>query len=289
MTSAWAQASPCAEALAEAEAEYQEQSYEAVEPAVLRCVYAPGAAAHEQVAAYRLLALAFVKQDRLADARATVVKLLGVDYTYDADLTTDVPLYVGLVSATKRQLDVDADASSRPASPVVPPAAPPGGALRPLVDVNTATQEELDTVPGIGPVIADRIVAYRMQNGPFQSVAELEAVRGIGPKTIQRMAPYLQVAGGQVVRELTRRMVSGGGVATAPSPAPLASPTLLINVNTASAEEMTALNGIGPALAARIVTYRTQNGPFRSLDDLVQVRGIGPKTLAGFAPQATVE
>lgn len=50
-----------------------------------------------------------------------------------------------------------------------------------------------------------------------------------------------------------------------------------ININIASASELVALPGIGEVLANRIVEYRTQNGPFRSLEDLKQVRGIGEK------------
>jgi competence protein ComEA len=52
-----------------------------------------------------------------------------------------------------------------------------GGAL----NINTATAEELEALPGIGEAIASRIIAYREQNGNFTSMADLEAVEGIGP------------------------------------------------------------------------------------------------------------
>lgn len=61
-----------------------------------------------------------------------------------------------------------------------------------------------------------------------------------------------------------------------------------VDVNRASETELTALRGIGPALARRIVEYREENGPFRSLDELIQVRGIGPAKLEGFRDRATV-
>lgn len=66
-----------------------------------------------------------------------------------------------------------------------------------------------------------------------------------------------------------------------PSPRPPAAPSYahIININTASAAELELLPGIGPALAGRIVDYRTTSGPFRTVDDITKVRGIGPKTL----------
>ncbi len=50
-----------------------------------------------------------------------------------------------------------------------------------------------------------------------------------------------------------------------------------LNLNTADAESLQALPGIGPALAERIVAYRWEHGPFQSVEDLLQVPGIGPK------------
>ena len=51
-----------------------------------------------------------------------------------------------------------------------------------------------------------------------------------------------------------------------------------ININTASAEELSQLKGIGPSHAAKIVAYREKNGPFKMPEDLIQVAGIGRKT-----------
>ncbi len=61
-----------------------------------------------------------------------------------------------------------------------------------------------------------------------------------------------------------------------------------IDVNTAGAEELTELPGIGPARAAAIVADREANGPFRYPEDLLRVPGIGEKTLAGFLDLITV-
>ncbi len=76
---------------------------------------------------------------------------------------------------------------------VLPQAAPQRPAARAKVDVNTATQEQLEQVPGIGPALARRILEWRRQNGPFETLEELLHVRGIGPRTLDRLRPYLEV------------------------------------------------------------------------------------------------
>ena len=64
--------------------------------------------------------------------------------------------------------------------------------------------------------------------------------------------------------------------------------TVLININTASLAELEALPGIGPALAARIAAHRAARGPFRSVEELREVQGIGEKTLAALRPLVTL-
>jgi competence ComEA-like helix-hairpin-helix protein len=59
--------------------------------------------------------------------------------------------------------------------------------------LNTATSEELQLVPGIGPVTADKILQMRKSYGAFKSVDDLRAVRGIGPKRLEKMRKYLTV------------------------------------------------------------------------------------------------
>ena len=61
-----------------------------------------------------------------------------------------------------------------------------------------------------------------------------------------------------------------------------------INLNTADAAALETLPGVGPAIASRIVAWRDENGPFRSVDELTAVTGIGEKTLDGLRDQATV-
>lgn len=64
--------------------------------------------------------------------------------------------------------------------------------------------------------------------------------------------------------------------------------TGLVNINTADAATLETLSGVGPAIASRIVAWRDENGPFRSVDELLAVSGIGEKTLDGFRDQVTV-
>jgi competence ComEA-like helix-hairpin-helix protein len=78
-----------------------------------------------------------------------------------------------------------------------PPASPPAAEAReagdPRLDLNRAGAAELQSLPGIGPVLADRIVAHRERHGPFEAVAELRAVRGIGPKLLSRFESAVRV------------------------------------------------------------------------------------------------
>src|SRR5262245_55281109 len=76
-----------------------------------------------------------------------------------------------------------------------PPAAPKAAAseARP-VDLNTADSATLESVPGIGKSLSQRIVAFREKNGPFQSVDDLLKVQGVGEKSIQKLRPYLTVS-----------------------------------------------------------------------------------------------
>ena len=61
------------------------------------------------------------------------------------------------------------------------------------VNLNTATVEELDALPKVGPVLAQRIVDWRKEHGPFTSVEELDAVDGVGPKMLETLLPLVGI------------------------------------------------------------------------------------------------
>ena len=73
-----------------------------------------------------------------------------------------------------------------------------------VVNINTASSDELELLPGVGPAKAARIVAYRQQH-PFRTVDELARVKGIGPKTVTRLRANLVVRGPTTAQERPRR------------------------------------------------------------------------------------
>lgn len=80
----------------------------------------------------------------------------------------------------------------------------------------------------------------------------------------------------------------GTGERPAPTPAPEPSATR-INLNTASAAQLELLPGVGPAMAARIIEHRATHGPFRTIQDLDAVKGIGPRTIEKLRGLVTLE
>ena len=65
---------------------------------------------------------------------------------------------------------------------------------REVVDINHATAAEFETLPGIGPELARRIVAFREKHGPFRRVEDLLAIKGIGRKKWKAIRPYLKLS-----------------------------------------------------------------------------------------------
>ncbi len=150
-----------------------------------------------------------------------------------------------------------------------------------IININTATASQLTALDGIGEKKAAAIVEYRRQHGAFSSVDELINVSGIGEKILDDIRAYITVgdyapqnAAVQTTSAQTTAENSDSGG--------------LININTATASQLTALNGIGEKKAAAIVEYRRQHGNFSSVDELINVSGIGEKTLEKIRNDITV-
>jgi competence ComEA-like helix-hairpin-helix protein len=140
------------------------------------------------------------------------------------------------------------------------------------LDPNRANAAELDRLPGVGPSTAEALVRSREAEGPFRVPEDLLRVRGIGPSLLARIRPHLDLDD----PPRGRRHAAG------PAPGPA-----LVDLNRADTLALRDLPGVGPALARRILEARSR-GPFRTVDDLLRVRGIGPATLARLRPLVTV-
>jgi len=108
----------------------------------------------------------------------------------DADLTR---LNLALELRDQQQVHVPREGEEAP-----PPAVSGGesgavGTTGDSININTATSGELETLPGIGEVTAQRIIDYREANGPFETIEDIQNVSGIGPKTFEGMKDLITV------------------------------------------------------------------------------------------------
>ncbi|XP_012281049.1 endonuclease/exonuclease/phosphatase family domain-containing protein 1 isoform X2 [Orussus abietinus] len=148
------------------------------------------------------------------------------------------------------------------------------------LNVNTATEEELMTLPGINRTIAANIVNHRRLIGRFNRVEDLALVSGVGARRLEQIRPEIYVpfsSGSRASSKVSLSLDSFGNSGT------------LVDVNTASVFALQAIPGINQELAARIVEKRTRRGPYRCLDELKKVRGMGKHRLAMIRPYLTVD
>lgn len=168
--------------------------------------------------------------------------------------------------------------------------AAPADAVSPVVSAVTGPTGNL---PSATPVIVD-VAGWVRQPGVYEFTSGDRVIDAIdragGPRkgadlvTLNLAAPLTD--GTQIVVPKEGSTPPAG---TAPGGTGTASgATTLININTAGEIELEDLPSVGPVTAAAIIEYRTQNGPFATVDDLIDVSGIGPATLEDIRPFATV-
>ena len=170
------------------------------------------------------------------------------------------------------------------------------------MDLNRATAEDLDAIPGIGPALAKSIVDYRQAHGPFKKVEDLSEVRGIGPQNLQKLKPYLGLGSPEAIAPpdwkaamTTGKSLTGNYLESQEGRLPGSksnigpkTPGGVIDPNRASQEDLETLPGIGPVLAQRIIDYRRAHGPYKKIADLRKVSGIGPKKLEKIKPYLAI-
>lgn len=177
-----------------------------------------------------------------------------------------------------------------------------------LIDINLASADEFQQLPGVGETTAANIIAYRAENGLFTRVDDLTLVPGIGEATFERFRENVTI-GDPIILTLaatlppsptatSTHLTPTPSVTATPSSTatlthtatvtPTETPSGPLNINTATVEALTQLPGIGTVTAQAIVDYRAENGDFASVDDLLNVPGIGEGRLADIRDLITV-
>jgi competence protein ComEA len=137
--------------------------------------------------------LTFTRQEALAIAFLSIALLVGqvvrwyrtsgalnaTEFTYSA-------IDSEFVARAHAILAAPPEATDSPRRAPAPPPLTPGS-----ININTATLEQLVALPGIGPATAEKILAFRKENGPFEAADDLLEVSGIGPRKLARIRPYL--------------------------------------------------------------------------------------------------
>ncbi len=128
------------------------------------------------------------------------------------------------------------------------------------LNINRATVDQLESLPGIGPARATAIIEYRESIGEFESVDKLTGISGIGPAILETLRESVTVGEGPEKETL-----------------PVKQPET-IQLNEATVRQLQELPGIGPVTARNIIDYRNNRGGFATVAEIKQVPGIGERT-----------
>ncbi|XP_013133927.1 PREDICTED: endonuclease/exonuclease/phosphatase family domain-containing protein 1-like [Papilio polytes] len=144
---------------------------------------------------------------------------------------------------------------------------PPSEEYPELMNVNTATEEQLMTLPGVTRQLAREIVRHRQMIGRFKRVDDLALVSGIGAEKLELLRPDICTN--------TRRQISRASSCThSLDSVRFTGENKLCSINSSSVFQLQCVPGLNQEIAANIVDYRNKKGPFKSLDDLIKVRGM---------------
>jgi DNA uptake protein ComE-like DNA-binding protein len=188
---------------------------------------------------------------------------------------------------------------TRPAKRNTPP--PPKWVATEPVDINTADTALLNTLPGIGTVLAERIVKFRTAKKGFEQVSELKAVYGLSPETYAKLEPrlYVEQETFAALRHAARpaqpsafpaenqRLMASRGIEEETPAASAAASAAPLNLNTATEAELQTVPGLNPTFASRIVKLRTNMGFWADVNMLTFLYGIKPEAVALAAPHLT--
>lgn len=152
------------------------------------------------------------------------------------------------------------------------------------VNINTATINELMQIEGIGAKTAQNIIEYRDEIGRYTFLEQLLDVDGIGEKKLDAWKPFL------ILDEITSTTATTSAVAsTAETTTVTTAFSGVLNLNTATKEELMLISGIGEVTATKIIEYREAIGGFTSLEQLMDIEGIGEKKLADWSRYLTLD
>ncbi|XP_026746632.1 endonuclease/exonuclease/phosphatase family domain-containing protein 1-like isoform X1 [Trichoplusia ni] len=144
---------------------------------------------------------------------------------------------------------------------------PPSEDYPELMNVNTATEEQLMTLPGVNRQLAREIVRHRQMIGRFKRVDDLALVSGIGAEKLELLRP-------EICTNIRKQVSRASSLTQSLDSVRIQSETKLCSVNSSSVFQLQCVPGLNQEIAANIVDYRNKKGPFKSLDDLIKVRGM---------------
>lgn len=161
-----------------------------------------------------------------------------------------------------------------------------GIAAAATININSASVTELESLPGVGPAIAKKII----DNRPYKSIDELTKA-GLSKKAIDKLRPMVTVGAAApaaappaAASKTAPAAAKAKAAAEKPAAAKLA-PGQKVNINTASKDQLVALPGIGPAKAQAIIDGR----PYKTPEDIMKVKGIKQRLYNKIKDNITVQ